>query len=477
MVTPLAFTPPAMAPAGMQAQQRTVVKAGPRRLPLLLPLFLLSLLPTARAYDGVRMKIWNTTGFTRGDLTYELITLTPTLQLESAFVGPYSSVRFEGMLSPPAECGALCLMNLTLLTDGNVRAWVDDHLVLSDQLGGSVRAVSSAIAARLTVGKATPLRIEYQHNGSTAALSTLWSLDGGEVVPVPATALAPDVRAADDARWATRERLLARGVWDTAWIGNSGGHVHVNSGLLLGILLGDPATGEMLAPQPTGQHSAALVRAGTHSVNGSTYTQLSISSWLGRNCSIVLESAVVLNASSSGGADLQLLLTPSGADCAALVAVLQPQMLWDRAGWLTSTSPSQLLCARPGFLDIVVTAQGSAPVAFPAAGAGAIALPLSAAVGFATGSVASIDEIAASVAANRAATAASSPSTRTPGELGEVADALQDILMWQTVFSPEDGHWVIVGRDWDWCVRGCGVGHRTHADTAGRQRWWRAARL
>ena len=34
---------------------------------------------TCDAYDGLRIKYWNTTAFTRGDLTFELISLTPSV--------------------------------------------------------------------------------------------------------------------------------------------------------------------------------------------------------------------------------------------------------------------------------------------------------------------------------------------------------------------------------------------------------------
>lgn len=156
---------------------------------------LLLLLHAAAAYEGLRVRWFNTTSFVRGDLTYELITLSPSLQL-SAFAGPFTSLRFEGTVSAPTS-GAV---NFSLVTDGNVRLWVDDHLVLDDALGtGAPRTVTGPAPAIMSVGVPTPLRIEYQRGGGTLAsslLNALWAVGGSAAEPVPSAALAPDVRHA-----------------------------------------------------------------------------------------------------------------------------------------------------------------------------------------------------------------------------------------------------------------------------------------
>ena len=421
------------------------------------------------AYSGLRWKLWNTTAFTRGDLTYELVTLTPDVsfspQRTPAWVQPFTSSRFEGTITSPVSDAVT--FSVAVAPGDAVKLWLDDHLHLDSLTQGAGSSSFTAyFPAPLRSGEPTPIRLEYAHlSGAPATLVLSWQAPTLPLGVVPSSALAPDVRAADDARWALRARMVEAPVaWNTAWVGSATTHVHVQSGLALALTLGDSSGGgALLGDVWVFQRSTpALVTLGGHSWNGSDYTQVNISRWGGRDCAVCIETAVV-----AGGADWLALVTASnGSDCGRVHAALQPQMVWERAGWFNVTgggngsASSAILATRPGFYGVTVHATGAGGAVPPLAGAPpSFALPLAppgSGVGFSTGRAYGLDEIQAAVAAARAAYAASrpafnaSPAVGSAADLADAHDGVSSVLAWNLVYTAIDGHFTPVSRGWRW---------------------------
>lgn len=433
----------------------------------------LALRPAAAAYAGLRMKLWNTTAFARGDFTYELITLVPGCDLTDAttpgWAGPFTSARLEGTLTPPATTPALALW-VTVDPSSSVKLWVDDKLLVDSLTQGGPGAARYNASYSLSVvgGEPLPLRIEYIHASADPAVLVLSWEGGGAGAPpgvVPAACLAPTVRACDDARWAMRDRFGGGDVpWQTAWAGSVAAHVHVPSGLALGFTLGDTAAGGGRGALLGGVHvyphsDPAAVTLGGHSWNGSDYTQLTVAGWKGRDCTVVFETATAPPVGGVGAGEWLGLASYNGNACGGLAAVLTPSMVWERVGgFVRAADNASVLASRPGFVDVPVYATGAPPVALPAAGDAALVLPFGAgggAVGFTAGAARTLGEVTAAVVAARAAYAASRPAfpnatIAPPAELAAVYDGVASALVWNAIYTPADGPFAVVNRGWLW---------------------------
>jgi hypothetical protein len=459
---------------------------------------------------GLRMRAWPTTAYNAGDGA-ETVTVVPAVNFSGGgWAAPFSSARLEGTVTPPAT--ALVTFTVVAEDGASVRLWVDDHMHIDSFLqqprGGGAGNVTltAAYPAPLQGGVPYPLRLEVAHLSGPdvepvlvlsweAAATAEATTDAPPPFPpgvVPPAALAPVVRPADDARWALRERMVASpaAAWQTSWIGSTTAHVHSRSGLALAVGLADTVDGSSLGATHVFSHNdPARVRLGRHAWDGSVYTQVNVSAWQGRACDVCVESTVLLpSAAARSGAiadandddegDLALLITASGPDCGRLAVVLQPAMLWERAGDLSLTDDGVIQAARPGFASNVSVFAGGPTVPFLLAGdvylaqplgpepaeaaagspggggsgsdaaAAATASPFCTVVSFSTGRNASTTEVATAVAAAAAAQAAALDAY--PPDQRELVDGLSSIIAWNTVFSVTAGHFAPVSRGWPW---------------------------
>ena len=317
-----------------------------------------------------------------------------------------------------------------------------------------VRNTTTLYPAILIGGRATPFRLEYQHNLNTPRLSLFWNSSSlGQFPPslVPASAFSSDVRSCEDARWDLRDRLSVESpiAWQTSWIDHAGMHVHSPSRFGIPFTLAEPSTlSELVGGLRIFSHNnPAYVRYGMHSIDGSDYTQLNISQWEGRQCDVSIETTVVNN-----GVDLLILITSFGNDCAKLVILSQPVYLWNAAGWLSNIAPGRIDAWRPGFANFSYFSAQTLSPHFPLSGPFAFSVSLngSSAIGFSVskkGYNYSLAEISTSVALARTAQAA---RYSTFGELAEVYEAIETIISWNTIFSAVVGPFSCVARDWNW---------------------------
>jgi hypothetical protein len=403
------------------------------------------------APGGLRLTVFNTTTFAQGDLpgSSPVVSFTPgPIALSGlSFLSDYQSARFEGTLAAPASGN----WTITVASEGAVRVWISDHLVTNDvwEEGLYLRNCTTLYPAVLVGGRATPIRVEVQHNLNTPLLALYWSVPGEAVRLIPASALASDVRPCEDARWSLRDRLgVASPVpWGTHWIDNMAMHVHLPSRFGVPFTLLEPASGASLdgGVRVFGRDNPARVQMGPHSVNGSDYTMLNVSAWGTRDCAVSFETAVE-------GDDLLVLITSTGSDCASLVILSQPVYLWNAGGWLYNVVDGRIDAWRPGFVNVsYFSAQALAPHV-PLSGPFSFSVSLSApAIAFSvsqTGYNYSLVEVESAVIAARAAYAAGwAPSDP---ELAEVFGAVQTIVAWNTVFSAVLGTFTPVSRGWNW---------------------------
>jgi hypothetical protein len=389
----------------------------------------------------------------------------------------YTSVRFTGTLTPPLSDSAL---NFSALSDGGVRLWVDDFLVID---AGALHNDSATAAGRVSfqtipvvANVPLPFRLEYSRWGSGGAaappsLTLSWS--GASTPPAVVPPSAFSVSPPDDAQAqmaALRDRLAAPTVcpWQTHYRRSAGAHTLAPTGLVLLASLVDPSEGGQVLSDFFVQRGGAgyVSRAGPHSRNGSDYSQFLVWAWGGRDCNVSFETTVDGVGAAAAPPQLQFLATASGADCARLLLLVQPAMFDERFGNATfgpgSPPPSSFSVALPGFPTVAVTpTAGSTPVPLngsvaPPAGTPYLALPLlNGTVGYCAGAVAGAPSpcpspatLAASVAAARARALSVSPSAY--GPLADVYEGIATAVLWNTVSTPQEGTVAIVSRNPNW---------------------------
>jgi hypothetical protein len=368
-------------------------------------------------------------------------TQIPALNFSSASNFPaLCSVRFSGTITDSSTE----LVNFTVFSEGGVRLWVNDWLVV-DGAGGNVsgtpRFVKSFLNIPFTAGAPLPFRLEYSRWGGSgdAVLQLFWSGNSTSLSIVPSSAFSPTLSNFLVQRNALRDRLeVPRVPWQTYSMASMGSHVLMPAGFALTASLSAVSTNATLKSIiPFRNGNPALVRPGLRSLNGSDYTLLTISSWNQvENATVVFETTVV------GGTDLIFLASCTGSGCTDMLLVVEPVMMEERAGSLSAGADGRSLSAElPGFSTVVAAALGDVPPVPSRCGGSAelcIALPLSSPVGYWTGagtppSVAEAQSAIATAAA--AALAAETPF----GDLAPLYEGLRSALAWNTVYSPYEG--------------------------------------
>ena len=382
----------------------------------------------------------------------------PSLDLRAAVAPPFSSVRFGGTIA----AAAAQTVTFSLLTDGAVRLWVGDWLVVdASDAAAAPRTLTAFPGVPFAgAGAPLPLRLEYVRGGAAApaasALVLSWAGNFTPAAVVPPSAFSPAVAPSEARRQELKDRMLSPAVqWQTYWNPSMGTHVRMPAGFALDATLADLATGAVLGEIivfPRQQPAITLV--GPHSHNGSDYTSVRLDAWLGRACSVVIESTVV-----GAGADLYLLTTASGAGgCEGVALMVSGAMLWGRAGAVAAAGPGAILATAPGLPNTTAWAVGAAPsrnfngsAPGPFRGAPGFVLPLAATgvAGVSTGGSAPADVATMRAAIDAAAARQAAALAKWGAELSDVYEPMQTVIAWNTVFSPYEGVVTPVSRGWD----------------------------
>ena len=403
---------------------------------------LLALL-SACAHADIQRLLWPSTAFAPP----ALVTNTTLGAIDGAVCpdsGAHCTARFSGtIVSAYTE-----LMNFTLLTDGAVNMWVDDHLLIDAfDIQQPRRALRSVLALPMTAGQPLPIRLDYLHwPGQDSFLQLSYAGNSTAAGVVPAAALAATTSGPEAQRVLLKDRMLNPPVqWQTFDNPSMGTHVRMPSAFAVAATLADTATGDVLGDLIVFRRSnPAITYVGPHSYNGSDYTELRLDAWKGRDCTVVFQTTVV-----NGGADLLFLAASNGTDCAHMALLLQPKMLWARAGALSAPSPQTFQAACPGFDNTTVFAAGGQSVPFPKGGPLSWALPLgSGPVGYSSGPAPyALPDMLAAIAQAQARLAAAQASWGP--ELAPVYLPMATVIAWNTAYTPLEGVVTPVSRGWD----------------------------
>jgi hypothetical protein len=380
-------------------------------------------------------------------------TQVPALDIAASPAFPaLCSVRFSGTI---VDAAATELLAFSVLSDGGVRLWVDEWLVID--AGGNRSAPAPQLTqgflrVPFTRGSPRALRLEYSRWGGAGAatLQLSWSGNSTALAIVPAAAFAPAVSDFIARRAALRDRLeVPRVPWQTYAMASMGAHVLMPAGLALHASLavagaGSAANASLGPIVPFRNGHPALVRPGLRSINGSDYTLLTISQWAPAGDAVVTFETTV----DAGGA-LVFLARCAGAGCADLHLLVQPQMMQERAGALSVGADGHSLRAElPGFPAVaaVALAGGGAPAPWAPAAQPCLALPLaSGAAGFWAGSsgngsgVPLPPDVPAAQAAIAAAAAAAAASLAPYGALAPLWEGAVSVIAWSTIYTPYEG--------------------------------------
>ncbi len=179
---------------------------------------------------GLQLEYWSTTAFAGPGS----VSNVSDINFNPATWGIYSSIRITGTITNPATETS----NFTIETDGNVRFWVDDNLLVDDPTQQKVRAVHAVCGYPFTAGKTVPFRLEYTHFTGTPYLILSWIGNSTLYEVVPATAFGYAVRPADVERQALRDRLYNPPIaWQTYYNPSMGAHVQMPTGLAMVVTL------------------------------------------------------------------------------------------------------------------------------------------------------------------------------------------------------------------------------------------------
>ena len=404
----------------------------------------------------LNMQTWPNTAFAPPSAAVASLVANVSASGAPPAFADFSTVRFTGtIVDNETE-----LVQFTANTDGGVRLWVDDHLVINDGVRHNADGKPSLRQAFLKIPFVArvpqPFRLEYSRYAGAAppTIELMW--EGNVTMPsqvVPSVAFSPVVAAAEAERVALRDGLINQDChWQTYNNPTMGSHVNMPSGFYVDATLADSHGGNTIGNIIVFRRSnPALSLAGLHSHNGSDYTQISLSRWGTRVCDVNLETTVV-----NGGTDLWFLASSNGSDCAHLLLIIRPSMMDERYGTFSmGADQASFQAVLPGFAGVTVRSVGASPVAFPNASLPYLALPLDAGsgvgsgvVGYVTGSgpLPSIASMQSSIAAARVIVQAVSAPY---GDLSEVYEAMSSILLWNTMFTPVEGVVTPVSRGWD----------------------------
>ena len=240
-------------------------------------------------------------------------------------VAPLQSVVVIGTLASTPDLASSGGINLTCVTDGMLRLWVDDRLVLDDvpppaAPGASAPRLISSWLLLPPFPDPRPFRLEYTRLTAPAAAAAaelaeddvgtvqlMWSgvssAAGGETdvaaaaaaaagvaaaavdsppIVVPASAYGEQTSAARAELLAMRQRLYEPAVpWQTYYASSMTAHVLQPTGLVVHATLQDLGTGDTVGDvKPFQRFAPAHVVPGAHSANGSDFTNLTIGAWV-----------------------------------------------------------------------------------------------------------------------------------------------------------------------------------------------------
>ena len=430
------------------------LSASTLRRPLLAPPLLLLGLAAAPAASQLSVTSFASTAFAPAPGAASTV---PNLDIGAAVAPPFSSARFGGTI----VAAAAQTLSFSLVTDGAVRLWVGDWLVIDAPAAADAPRAISAFQGVPFAGAGAPLpfRLEYVRGGAAApaasALVLSWAGNYTQLAVVPPLAFFPAIAPSESRRQELKDRMLSPAVqWQTYWNPSMGTHVRMPSGFAVDVTLADLPTGAVLGEIIVfRQQQPAITLVGPHSYNGSDYSNLRLDAWLGRDCSVVIESTVV----GANSADLFLLATASGAGCEGLALMVSGAMLWGRAGAVAGAGPGAIAATTPGLPNTTAWAVGAVPAAAfngsapgPFRGAPGFVLPLAATgvAGVCTGAARA--DVAAMRAAIDAAAARQAVALAKWGtELADVYEPMQSVIAWNTIYTPYEGVVTPVSRGWD----------------------------
>jgi hypothetical protein len=404
------------------------------------PILALSLLLLTFAEGQLIQQLWTSSAFAPQSASVTTQVVDVNFTSMSTFPS-LCSVRFSGTI---VDTAATELVTFSAVSDGGVRLWIDDHLVI-DAAGGNKSKSDGSIPVHhdsflnvpFTAGIARTFRLEYSRWGSEgpATLQFLWSGNTTLAAIVPASAFSPNVSNFLVQRDALRDRLEVPAVpWQTYSMDSMGAHCMMPSGFALKAAIGvvGGVTLENIIPWRMGD--PALVRPGLRSINGSDYTLLTISNWaLAPNATVTFETTVI-----SG--DLIFLATCTGDGCLNLLLIVSPFMMAERAGNFSLDSSGNILHADlPGFPSVTTTGLGTPalPVACPGADAQlCFSLSLSnGPAGYWTG-VSTPPTINTAQAAIAVGAAAALAAEVIYGDLAPLWEGMNSALGWNTIYTP-----------------------------------------
>ena len=381
------------------------------------------------------------------------VTRAPALNFSSSLAFPsLCSVRWMGTIASPVDD----LFNFTVVTDGGVRLWVDEHLVVD--AGGNRSAAGPAhsfLNAPFFRGVPQSLRLEYSRWGGSgpATLQLFWSGNTTALAVVPASALAPTVSNFLTQRAALQDRLQAPAIpWQTYHFHNMLSHVLMPAGFALSASLALAGGGVLGNVSVFRNGKPALVRPALRSLNGSDYTMLTISQWgQAPNATVTFQTTVL------GSDGLVFLAQCAGSGCAGMSLQVHPMMMAERAGNFSAGADGRTLHADlPGFAPVTATALGATgrgDASVPWAAAPALLLPLDGGgpVGYyATASGAPPPSVDAALEACAAAAAACAAAQAAAfGPRADLWEGLSSVLAWNSMFTPYEGVVTPVSRNWD----------------------------
>lgn len=368
-------------------RQKTIRK----QLSLLLAgILLLSGTPTVSS--SLVAKYWNNTAFS--PLSNATITDTLDNLNLTNFATPYSSWRFLGQLTFPTTD----LINFNIVTDGEVRLWINDHLVIdgvqtsSSSAAAASRTVPSFLDIPFVTGIPQDFRLEYSNYLSSSASSSSSVLIlqyTGNYTSSPTILPSSYYNAIINQGWSNREQLLDRFIgggsynnnnnklsslnsWQTFHNANMGSHVLFPVGLEVSLTLGyiDGTEEQTLGNiQIFPQFNPAIVVPGLKSINGSDYSSLLIKQWNKLSCDVWLQSTTVVVNNTHGYEEenLQILAIANGTDCRDMVLVVEGIMYPSRTGFISMNADNQgFMGTFPGFdYTVTVTKTNDSPSSVP----------------------------------------------------------------------------------------------------------------
>lgn len=440
----------------------------------MLALLLLNVLFIRRICAQLMMTVHNNTA-----LGLPIERIADVAELSGAIaVTPYQSAQLLGAVTLPAGLVYPHGTNISCESDGGVRLWVDDHLVLDDMpasTSSATRRIVSWVALPSSAPGTSmvPFRLEYTRFGGpeTGFLKLLWASDAGEeATVVAADAFHPSLSPAQRQREALRLRLYEPNVpWQTYADSSMTAHTLSPTGLIVRFGLYDSVTGELLKDvNPFQRFMPAHVLPGRHSINGSDYTQVTVRSWVDaktgrrRDASMSLETTAATaegeacnGTEGSGGSVCNLLFsaTCEGLDCTRLSITIHAEFGWNRIGnvqsALSEDHVEHLQAQGFGFsathiypvsAGSYVTSDGEPAFILPFGNVGSVAAS--------TGSRWSQVRLLSAVQAAKQLCEIDVPKQVEAVGLGSLFHPMRDVLAWNTIYTHTLHVYTPVARLW-----------------------------